>query len=229
MAVRSVVDLPRSHQASVAAHTTASLLCFLRGRRPSAALVINNRCGRKHAQGVQVRHRQHRHVGHVADALVHVHVVAWRPPPAALAPSSFKALRIAAMSLVFGCGERQARRSAPPRCRRSSRPAPSAWPAAPPSSAGDTTNRAAAWRGCARRRGGCRCAASRPGRCPCPSGDTSSSSCRPLPRGSWSSTVPCRRLAWYITTTSCSNCLLMRGASSAGSISYVPTSAPLRS
>ncbi len=32
-------------------------------------------------------------------------------------------------------------------------------------------------------------------------------------------TVPCRRFAWYITTTSCSNCLLMRGASRSGSIS----------
>ena len=37
---------------------------------------------------------------------------------------------------------------------------------------------------------------------------------------------PCRKLVWYMTTASCSNCLLMRGASSAGSISYLPTSLP---
>ena len=42
-------------------------------------------------------------------------------------------------------------------------------------------------------------------------------------------TVPCRVLVWYITTASCSNCLLMRGANWAGSISYWPTSAPVRS
>ena len=90
-------------------------------------------------------------------------------------------------------------------------------------------NRAAAWRTCDRRHGGYRSAASRPGRCPSPSGDTSSSSCRPLRRASSSCAEPCRRFAWYITTTSCSNCLLMRGASSAGSISYFPTSAPVRS
>ncbi len=95
--------------------------------------------------------------------------------------------------------------------------------------AGGTTSRGAAWRGCGRRRGGCRCAASRPGRCPCPSADTSSSSCRPLRERLFVLTEPCRRLVWYMTTASCSNCLLMRGANSAGSISYVPTSAPVRS
>ncbi len=42
-------------------------------------------------------------------------------------------------------------------------------------------------------------------------------------------TVPRRRLFWYITTASWINCLLIRGAIWAGSISYFPTSAPVRS
>ena len=42
-------------------------------------------------------------------------------------------------------------------------------------------------------------------------------------------TVPRRRLFWYITTASWINCLLIRGAIWAGSISYLPTSAPVRS
>ena len=41
--------------------------------------------------------------------------------------------------------------------------------------------------------------------------------------------VPTRLLASYITTTSCSNCLLIPGASRAGSNSYEPTSAPVLS
>src|SRR4029079_5919613 len=40
---------------------------------------------------------------------------------------------------------------------------------------------------------------------------------------------PWRSLAWYITTASCSNCLLMRAAKSVGSTLYVPTFLPLRS
>ena len=48
-----------------------------------------------------------------------------------------------------------------------------------------------------------------------------------LRRGSCLANVPCRRLAWYITTASCSSCLLMRGARSVGSMSYVPTSLPV--
>src|SRR5262245_52438910 len=39
--------------------------------------------------------------------------------------------------------------------------------------------------------------------------------------------VPRRWLAWYITTTSCSSCWLIFGASAAGSMSYLPTSLPL--
>ncbi len=40
---------------------------------------------------------------------------------------------------------------------------------------------------------------------------------------------PCRKFAWYITTASCSSCLLMRAAKSVGSTLYVPTFFPLRS
>jgi hypothetical protein len=41
--------------------------------------------------------------------------------------------------------------------------------------------------------------------------------------------VPWRRFAWYITTASCSSCLLIDGAKSAGSTLYVPTLFPFRS
>ncbi len=136
----------------------------------------------------------------VAGTLVHVDVVARPWPPAGSCPSSFSALRIAAMSLVFGAanasssisttsssrilrGQRHPRGQLQRLARQAVRP-----------------SRADAWRRCDRRHGGYRCAASRPGRCPCPSGDTSSSSSRPLRRGVLVLAVPCRRFAWYITT-----------------------------
>ena len=150
-------------------------------------------------------------------------------PPAGCCRSSFSALRM--RGHLAGLRLRRSAKLVDQRhlvVGELARPGPCAWPAAGPSSAGGTTSRGAAWRGCVRRRGECRCGASRPGRCPSPSADTSSSSCRPLRRGSWSCAVPCRRLFWYITTASCSNCLLIRGARSAGSISYLPTSAPVR-
>ena len=203
---------------------TATVVAAFSRNASNAAVVISNRFGRNTFKAFKLRHRQHRHVGQVADALVHVHVVAghghqqarcrrasapsrWRPcRGSSAARTSSSSISVISSSAIR---EATAIRVA----------------SAAPSSAAGTTSRGAAWRGCVRRRGECRCGASRPGRCPCPSADTSSSSCRPLPRGSSSSTVPCRRLVWYMTTASCSNCLLMRGANSAGSISYLPTSA----
>ena len=134
----------------------------------SAALVISNRCGCSTVRAFKSATGDTRDPVDVAGALVDVRVVARPWPPAGCRRRSFRALRIAAMSLVFGRGERQLVDQHDLRRRESSRPAPSAWPAARPCAAGGRSNRAAAWRRCDRRRDECRCAASRRGRCPCP-------------------------------------------------------------
>ena len=104
-------------------------------------------------------------------------------PPAACRLRSPASLRIAAMSLVFGSANASSsittdlfvshlggQRHPRGQLQRLARQAVA-------------VVAVDAWRRCDRRRGGCRCAANRRGRCPCPSGDTSSwSSRRPSPR-----------------------------------------------
>ena len=140
-----------------------------------AALVIRNRRGRSTSRRVQVRNRQNENATQVANTLVDIHIVTRRPRPAASAVDTSSAFRMAAMSLVRGASNSRGVDQRDLLVGDSSTRPPCAWPAEPPSSAADRTNRGAAWQRCDRRHDGYYFAASRPGHCPSPSADTSSS------------------------------------------------------